>query len=155
MRARTTYSDRMTSRMHARAVIGLVGAALTLAACGGGSSATSDPQSLTDTSYAVTTITVDGAERDVLPPVEITFTADSINVATPCNGMSGPVTYSETTLTVGALAQTKMACEPALMEQDQVIADALAANPTWQVADGALTLTGAGTVIVAVPTSAG
>lgn len=128
---------------------------LALAACGGGTSATSDPQSLTDTAYTVTTITVDGADREVLPPVEMAFTAESISVATPCNGMSGPVTYSETTLTVGALAQTKMACEPALMEQDQVIADALAANPTWQVADGALTLTGGGTVIVAEPSSAG
>lgn len=133
----------------------LFGGALILTACGGGSSATSEPQSLADTAYAVTTITVDGADRDVLAPVEIAFTADSISVATPCNGMSGPVTYSETTLTVGALAQTKMACEPALMEQDQIIADALAANPTWQVTDGALTLTGAGTVIVAEPSSAG
>jgi heat shock protein HslJ len=42
-----------------------------------------------------------------------------------------------------------MACEPALMEQDQVIADALAANPTWQIADGELTLSGGSTVIVA------
>ena len=84
----------------------------------------------------------------MLGPVEIAFTADSISVMTPCNGMSGPVTYSESTLTVGALAQTKMACEPALMEQDQVIADALAANPTWQVSGEQLTLTGGGTTIV-------
>ncbi|MFM1966632.1 MAG: hypothetical protein RL134_2357 [Actinomycetota bacterium] len=136
----------------------LAAIALALTACGGGSSATSEPESfadasLADTGYAVTTITVDGAQREVFPPVEITFTADSINVATPCNGMSGPVTYSETTLMVGALAQTKMACEAALMEQDQVIADALAANPTWQVVDGNLTLTGAGTVIVAGATT--
>ena len=149
MRVSGTYSDRMASRMRARAAIGLVGAALTLTACGGGSSATSDPQSLMDTSFAVTTITVDGADREVLPPVEIAFTAESISVVTPCNGMSGPVTYSGATLTVGALAQTKMACEPALMEQDQAIADALAANPTWNVADGLLTLSGEGTVIVA------
>jgi heat shock protein HslJ len=136
-------------RRAALSTTGLAGIALALAACGGGSSATSEPQSLADTSYSVTTITVDGIDREVLPPVEIVFTADSVNVATPCNGMSGPVTYSETTLTVGALAQTKMACEPALMEQDQVIADALAANPTWQIADGELTLSGGSTVIVA------
>lgn len=145
----------MRARTIALAGTAFIAGAFMLTACGGGTSAMSDPQSLTDTSYVVTTITIDGAERAVLPPVEIAFTADSISVGTPCNGMSGPVTYSETTLTMGALAQTKMACEPALMEQDQVIADALAANPTWQVADGALTLTGAGTVIVAEPTSAG
>lgn len=123
-------------------------AALALSACGGGgSSAGGDAQSLIDTAYSVTSITVDGAEREVLGPVEVAFTADSISVATPCNGMSGPVTYSESTLTVGALAATKMACEPKLMEQDQVIADALAANPTWQLAGETLTLTGGGTVI--------
>ena len=126
----------------------LAAAALSLAACGGGgSSAGGDPQSLVDTAYAVTTITVDGADREVLGPVEIVFTADTISVATPCNGMSGPVTYSESTLTVGALASTKMACEPALMEQDQLLADALASNPTWQVSGETLTLTGGGTVI--------
>ena len=124
-------------------------AALALTACGGGgSSAGGDPQSLIDTAYSVTTITVDGTEREVLGPVEITLTADTISVATPCNGMSGPVTYSESTLTVGALAATKMGCEPALMEQDQVIADALTANPTWQISGETLTLTGGGTVIV-------
>lgn len=133
--------------------VGRIGTALTamalsLSACGGGSSTGGDPQSLVDTAYTVTGITIDGAEREVLGPVEITFTADSISVATPCNGMSGPVTYGDSTLTVGALAQTKMGCEPALMEQDQVIADALAANPTWQVAGEQLTLTGGGAVIV-------
>jgi heat shock protein HslJ len=136
--------------MRQLALIGtvLAASALALSACGGGSTAGGDPQSLVDTGYAVTTITVDGAQREVLGAVEIAFTADSISVMTPCNGMSGPVTYSESILTVGALAQTKMACEPALMEQDQVIADALAANPTWQLAGEQLTLTGGGTAIV-------
>jgi heat shock protein HslJ len=41
-----------------------------------------------------------------------------------------------------------MGCETALMEQDQVIADALAANPTWQLAGEQLTLTGGSTTIV-------
>jgi len=127
----------------------LVGVVFALSACGGGSSTGGDPQSLVGTSYAVTAITIDGGNQEVFDPVEISFAADSISVATPCNGMSGTVTYSETTLTVGALAATKMACEPPLMEQDQVIADALGANPTWQVTGSQLTLTGGGTVITA------
>ena len=126
----------------------LATAALAVTACGGGgSSAGGDPQSLIDTAYSVTTLTVGGADREVLGPVEIAFTADTVSVMTPCNGMSGPVTYSESTLNVGALAATKMACEPALMEQDQVVADALGANPTWQLSGEQLTLTGGGTVI--------
>lgn len=131
-----------------RIVIALAATALVLAACGGGSSADGDPQSLIDTAYNVTSISVDGTDRELLGPVEVAFTSDSISVATPCNGMSGPVTYSETALTVGALAQTMMACDDPLMEQDSVIADALAANPAWQLSGGTLTLTGGGTVIV-------
>ena len=126
----------------------LVGVVFALSACGG-SSTGGDPQSLVGTSYAVTAITIDGGNQEVFDPVEISFAADGISVASPCNGMSGTVTYSETTLTVGALAATKMACEPPLMEQDQVIADALGSNPTWQVTGSQLTLTGGGTVITA------
>ena len=33
------------------------------------------------------------------------------------------------------------------MEQDQVIADALAATPTWSLSGETLTLTGGGTVV--------
>ena len=129
-------------------VVGLAIAALALSACGGGSAGGgADPQSLVGTSYDVTAITVDGTQREVLGPVIITFEAETISVATPCNGMAGDVSYSPTTLTIGPLAATLMACEPALMEQDQVIGDALEADPTWQLADGTLTLAGAGTSI--------
>ena len=128
--------------------LALAASTFVLAACGGGSSAGGDPQSLIDTAYNVKTITVDGTDREVLGPVEIAFTADSISVATPCNGMSGQVTYSATTLTAGPLAQTMMACEQPLMDQDKVIADALAATPTWSLSGETLTLTGGGTVIV-------
>jgi heat shock protein HslJ len=136
-------------RRPALIVTALAATALALTACGGGGSgAGGDQQSLIDTAYSVTTLTVDGNDREVIGPVEIAFTADTISVMTPCNGMSGPVTYSESTLTVGPLAATKMACEPVLMDQDQVIADALAANPTWSLSGETLTLTGGGTVIV-------
>ena len=130
-----------------------VAAVLLLAACGsaggsgGGSSA--DPETLIGSSYAVTSITVDGSQREVLGPVAISFTADSISVATPCNGMSGPVTFSATNITVGDLAQTMMACEPALMDQDQLLAEVLATGPAWTVSDGKLTLTSGSTVVIA------
>lgn len=123
---------------------------MVVSACGGGSGAsTSDPAQLQESAYEVTAITVDGQDRAVLEPVVFTFTADAVSVGTPCNGLSGPAEYSDTTITVGALASTKMACEPALMEQDQVLADALAATPTWALSQGRLTLTGGTTVISA------
>jgi heat shock protein HslJ len=123
-------------------------AALALTACGGGQDESGSQGQLIDSAFVVTSISVDGVEREVYEPVAISFSPTGIGVATPCNSMNGSVTYVDSTLEVGPLASTKMACEPALMEQDQVIADALGANPAWEVSDGQLTLTGAGTVIV-------
>lgn len=136
-----------------RAVLAGVAAALALSACGG--SAGGDPEVLIDASYVVTSITVGDPERQVLGPVTISFTADSVAVDTPCNDMGASVVYSPTTLTVGPVIATEMACETPLMEQDQLIADVLAGNPTWQVADGFLTLASGSTVITADSTADG
>ena len=137
-----------------RAVLAGVAAALALSACGG-SSAGGDPEVLIDASYLVTSFTVGDPERQVLGPVTISFTADSVAVDTPCNDMGATVEYSPTTLTVGPVIATEMACEAPLMEQDQLIADVLAGNPTWQVADGILTLTSGRTAITADSTADG
>ena len=131
--------------------IALAASAIALSACGGGGSAGSaDSQGeLMATPFIVESITVDGTAQEVYPPVAISFAPDAIGVATPCNGLNGSLTFAESTLQVGPLASTKMACEPELMEQDRVIAEALQANPTWEYADGMLTLTGGSIVIVA------
>ncbi len=134
----------------------LAATALALAACGGGgSSAGGDPEVLIDASYVVTNITVGDPEPEIQGPVTISFTEDSVSVDTPCNDMGATVEYSPTTLTVGPVAATKMACEPGLMEQDQLIAGVLSGNPTWTVADGILTLTSGSTVITADATADG
>jgi len=124
--------------------------ALALTACGGGGSTPAgDPEVLIDATYVVTSITVGDPERQVLGPVTIAFTAGSVAVDTPCNDMGATVEYSPTTLTVGPVIATEMACEAPLMEQDQLIADVLSGNPTWSVADGILTLTSGRTAITA------
>jgi heat shock protein HslJ len=128
-------------------------ALLVLVACGGGSS--TSPATLQESAYAVTAISVAGSDVEVQQPVVITFRADAVAIDTPCNDMGGSVEYGEGTLTVGPLASTKMGCEPALMEQDQVIAETMAANPTWQLSNGRLTLTGGATVITAESATAG
>lgn len=134
----------------------LAATALTLAACGGGGpSAGGDPEVLIDASYVVTSFTVGDPEREVQGPVTISFTVDSVSVDTPCNDMGATVEYAPTTLTVGPVASTKMACEPGLMEQDQLIAGVLSGNPTWSVADGILTLTSGPTAITADATADG
>jgi heat shock protein HslJ len=128
-------------------MVGVV-AALSLTACGG-QSESGGQGDLIDTPFIIESITVGGTEREVFPPLVISFSPTGVGVATPCNSMNGELTYSGSTLEIGPLASTKMACEPALMEQDQVVAEALESNPTYEVVDGRLTLTGGGTVIFA------
>ena len=139
------------------AIVTMVAATvLALTACGGGGSTPAgDPEVLIDATYVVTSFTVGDPERQVQGNVTISFTADSISVDTPCNDMGATVEYSPTTLAVGPIAATKMACEPGLMEQDQLIAGVLTGNPTWSVADGILTLTSGPTAITADATADG
>ena len=59
-----------------------------------------------------------------------------------CNGFGGPYTLAGDALRFGPLAATKMACAPALMDQEQRYFDTLAQVARYAVADdGALLLT--------------
>lgn len=59
-----------------------------------------------------------------------------------CNGYGGPYTLAGDALRFGPLAATKMACAPALMDQEQRYLDTLAQVARYAVADdGALLLT--------------
>ncbi len=59
-----------------------------------------------------------------------------------CNGYGGPYTPAGDALRFGPLAATKMACAPALMDQEQRYFDTLAQVARYAVADdGALLLT--------------
>ena len=58
-----------------------------------------------------------------------------------CNGYGGPYTLAGDALHFGPLASTKMACAPALMDQEQRYFDTLAQVARYAVADdGALLL---------------
>jgi heat shock protein HslJ len=58
-----------------------------------------------------------------------------------CNGYGGPYTLAGDALHVGPLASTRMACAPALMDQEQRYFDTLAQVARYAVADdGALLL---------------
>ncbi len=59
-----------------------------------------------------------------------------------CNGYGGPYTFAGDALSFGPLAATKMACAPAVMDQEQRYFDTLALVTRYAVAaDGALVLT--------------
>ena len=58
-----------------------------------------------------------------------------------CNGYGGPYTLAGDAITFGPLAATKMACAPAVMDQEQRYFDTLAKVTHYAVADdGALLL---------------
>lgn len=76
------------------------------------------------------------------------FEDDSVSVQAGCNNMFGGYTFDQLTLDVPLLASTMMACEPALMEQDQWITGFLASSPKATLADKSLTLISGDTTIV-------
>ena len=118
-----------------------------LAACGG--SAGSSAVSLPGTPYTVTGIVVNGTDVQVQGPVIMEFGADAVAIDTPCNDMGGTIQYGDSTLTVGPLAATKMGCEASLMRQDEILAQAMGANPSWQASNAELSLTSGDIVITA------
>lgn len=67
-----------------------------------------------------------------------------VNGRGSCNSYTGSFTLTPTGITIGpGVAATRMACAPALMEQEQRFFDALSAAQTYEItAEGALLLKG-------------
>lgn len=75
---------------------------------------------------------------------EITFTAEGrAQGSGGCNRFSGSYTRDGTTLRLGAIAATRMACPPALMDQESRFLAALSEVRGWRVENGLLHLTDA------------
>ena len=84
----------------------------------------------------------DGDDGVVSPVGGSTLTAvfhpdGSIEGNAGCNAFSGPYTAVGTSMTIGPLATTRMACSsPALDTQEQQLLTALQSVATWEVDDG-------------------
>jgi heat shock protein HslJ len=76
--------------------------------------------------------------------ISITFTATEIQVSAGCNSMFGGYSLDGNLLVVNQLASTEMACDQALMDQDQRLADLLASRPKIEVVGDSMNLIGAG-----------
>ena len=79
-----------------------------------------------------------------------TFTADQISGSSGCNTYNGAYTLDGNTVKIGPLATTRMACEPAVMDQETAFLTALqaattveqnGANVTLRDASGAIQVT--------------
>ena len=77
---------------------------------------------------------VDGSE------ITLTFEADGLSLNAGCNSMSAQFTIEEGELEVGEIAQTLMACEEPLMNQDEWLAAFLGDSPAVSLDGDTLTL---------------
>lgn len=147
--------------------IALVGA-VALSACGSdgsdagsgaGSDTTDAPDSTggDDTSGAPTAEDLTGRSfessevsgYELVDGTSIVLSFDDGNIAANagCNGMSGGFSIEDGNLVTGELAQTMMACDQPLMDQDTWVAEFLAASPAVALDGETLTLTGSDATI--------
>jgi heat shock protein HslJ len=88
---------------------------------------------------------VDGSE------ILVTFEDGAAIVAAGCNTQRGGYEITDATLTVDPLVATMMACDDALMAQDQLMADLLSAGPTITLDGDELTLASSATTVTLTP----
>lgn len=139
-------------------VTALIALALPLAACatsvsqtGGGGGST--PPALADTAWQLDQYAPVGRTTLVPVPEDVSataeFTADRITGSAGCNSFTGGYTIDGSTLDIGPVAATLMACLPAVAEVEQGYLAQLEAATAYAVADEVLSMSNpAGDVIL-------
>lgn len=156
--ASTASVDDMRIIALHRARVGLAGAALLLVLAGCGDD-DGDGDTAVGAGSGVTAEDLDGRTftstdvtgRDLVTGSEITisFTDGTIGVEAGCNSMSGSYAIDDGELEVGTLAQTMMACDDDLMDQDEWLAAFLEDDPDVALDGDTLTLRDDGVTITA------
>ncbi len=82
--------------------------------------------------------------------VRLAFADGAVSAQAGCNSMGGGYALDGDVLRVEQLAQTQMACDEALMDQDAWLAEFLSAAPTIGLSGDELTLTGEADTLVLV-----
>jgi len=114
----------------------------TLAACGDALNTSSGGDFVGQT-YQAVEVTRDGTVQPVVQGTSLSLTFDSggISASAGCNSMVSGGGVRDGVLQADTLASTEMACDPAIMEQEQWWAQFLTSGPTVDVGEQALTLT--------------
>jgi heat shock protein HslJ len=105
---------------------------------------------LEDRDLLVTSIEVDGVDREPVPGTEIrvTFEDASIGVDAGCNHFGGTIRLDGDVVVVDELVSTAMGCRPPLAAQDEWLGDLLVGRPTVSVDGDRVALTDGSTVLV-------
>lgn len=75
------------------------------------------------------------------PTLVVDAAAARISGSAGCNNYFGPASFGAGVVAVGALASTKMACRPDVMQQEAFVLAVLGAAATWEVEGSALRVT--------------
>jgi heat shock protein HslJ len=112
------------------------------ASCGDDDTASSSETLTADSLDGKTFLSTDVTGQTMVADTRITlrFEGDTLSAVAGCNTMSGGYTVEGDVLRVGALAQTRMACDEDLMAQDAWIVELLTGSPKATLADDVLTL---------------
>jgi heat shock protein HslJ len=94
--------------------------------------------------YVASDVSEGGVAKPLVAGTELTltFTKDGISASAGCNSMvSTDAGIDDSVLRVSSLISTQMACDPAVMQQEDWWADFLTSGPAADVGDRVLTLT--------------
>lgn len=119
---------------------GLAGAALLLAACGDDEN---EPADATASVEGKTFLSVGSDNFEIVEgsTIRLTFQDGSIGAVAGCNNLGGSYVIVDGVLQVGDLVQTQMACDEALMDQDERLVEFLGSEPTVTIDGSDMTLT--------------
>lgn len=102
---------------------------------------------LAGTTWELTTLLDGDSASSIIagttPTLEVDDLAGRLSGSTGCNSFFGPAAFADQTVSVGALAATKMACEPAVMAQESFVLEVLGAAATWEIDGTTLRITAA------------
>jgi heat shock protein HslJ len=98
---------------------------------------------LQDRTFVATSVTECGEPRPLVPGTQLRlgFPAGRITAEAGCNIMNADVAVGPDRLRVGDIASTHMGCEPERERQDRMVAEFIAAGPSWSLTADRLTLT--------------
>jgi len=126
-------------------------AMLSATVCVGLAGCSGSTPDLTSQAFATQRVTIAGVEQELAlgSTLTLTFTDNGISAKAGCNTMFGEATLDGGKITMTTpLGMTMMACEQALMDQDQWISDFLSSGPKWSLDGPLLTLNSGDDVIV-------